>query len=74
MPVMNGVAAVRRIRAMPGDRSTTPVIAVTANIVRETPEEVLASGMSGILSKPFKHEELRTVLRDVLSAKPSAPE
>lgn len=70
MPVMDGVAAVRKIRAMPGSRSTIPVIAVTANVVREQPEELLAAGMNGFLSKPFRQSELRAALQQALSADP----
>ncbi len=62
MPVMDGVSATRRIRAMQGIKAKTPVIAVTANVASESPEETAKVGMNGFLKKPFLHTELREVL------------
>lgn len=62
MPVMDGVTAARRIRAMHGIKAKTPVIAVTANVASESPEEAAKVGMNGFLKKPFLHTELREVL------------
>ncbi|PCI80240.1 MAG: hypothetical protein COB20_03390 [SAR86 cluster bacterium] len=72
MPVMDGVTAVRKIRAMRGKRSTIPVIAVTANVVHENRKDLLASGMSGFLSKPFRQEELLEELQKAMSPNPDA--
>lgn len=72
MPVMDGMTALRQIRAMRGSRGTVPVIAVTANVIREQPEDVIATGMNGFLSKPFRQEELRAVLRKAIAPNPSA--
>jgi CheY-like chemotaxis protein len=71
MPVMDGVTAVRKIRAMGGSRSTIPVIAVTANVVHEDPDDLIRSGMTGFLSKPFRQEELRDALQKAMSPNPS---
>lgn len=71
MPVMDGVTAVRKIRAMGGSRSTIPVIAVTANVVHEDPQDLIKSGMTGFLSKPFRQEELRDALQKAMSPNPS---
>jgi len=71
MPVMDGVTAVRKIRAMRGRRSTIPVIAVTANVVHEDPKDLMKSGMTGFLSKPFRQEELREALQKAMSPNPS---
>jgi len=72
MPIIDGVTAVRKIRAMRGKLSTIPVIAVTANVVHENREDLLASGMSGFLSKPFRQEELREELQKAMSPNPDA--
>ncbi len=72
MPVLDGVSALRKIRAMPGIRSKTPVIAVTANVSLENPAELEASGMTGFLSKPFRQEELRDALRKAIAPNPDA--
>jgi signal transduction histidine kinase/ActR/RegA family two-component response regulator len=71
MPVMDGVTAVRKIRAMDGSRSTIPVIAVTANVVHEDPRDLIRSGMTGFLSKPFRQEELREALQKAMSPNPT---
>ena len=71
MPVMDGVSAVRKIHAMGGIRSTIPVIAVTANVVHEDPRDLIKSGMTGFLSKPFRQEELREALQKAMSPNPS---
>ena len=70
MPVMDGVTAVRKIRAMDGSRSTIPVIAVTANVVHEDPRDLIRSGMTGFLSKPFRQEESRDALQKAMSPNP----
>jgi signal transduction histidine kinase/AmiR/NasT family two-component response regulator len=66
MPVMDGVAAMRRIRSMRGRKSETPIIAVTANVVSETPEDVIKQGMNAFLSKPFMHSELREAMQQAV--------
>ena len=68
MPVMDGVTATRKIRAMPGKRADIPIIAVTANVVREKPEELAAEGMNCFLRKPFRQAELREALQKALTS------
>ncbi len=72
MPILDGVSALRKIRAMPGPRSKTPVIAVTANVSMENPATLEAAGMSGFLSKPFRQSELQAVLRKAITPNPKA--
>jgi signal transduction histidine kinase/ActR/RegA family two-component response regulator len=72
MPVLDGVSALRKIRAMPGIRSKTPIIAVTANVSMENPAQLLAAGMTGFLSKPFRQSELRDALRKAIAPNPNA--
>jgi two-component system, sensor histidine kinase len=69
MPVMDGVTALRKIRAMNNTNARVPVIAVTANVTQEKPEELLAQGMDAFLGKPFRQEELREAVRAVVSTK-----
>ncbi|NEV60798.1 PAS domain S-box protein [Thiorhodococcus minor] len=52
MPVMDGHAAARLIRELPGI-ARIPIVALTADAVGEQEEIALASGMDAFLAKPF---------------------
>ncbi|KAI5199792.1 hypothetical protein E4T39_06034 [Aureobasidium subglaciale] len=61
MPVMDGLGAVRRIRAMEqkGEISRhVPVIAITANARQEQVVTALEAGMDEVVTKPFLVREL----------------
>ncbi|MCC7077298.1 MAG: PAS domain S-box protein [Acidimicrobiia bacterium] len=62
MPVMDGYEATRRIRALPGDVSATPIIAVTAHAMKGVSQRCFEAGMDDYLAKPFGIRELGTVL------------
>jgi signal transduction histidine kinase/CheY-like chemotaxis protein/HPt (histidine-containing phosphotransfer) domain-containing protein len=68
MPGMDGVEAVSWFRRGPGARfqfktpSTTPVIAVTANALEGDEERFLSLGFNDYLSKPFRQNQLLTML------------
>ncbi|HNC22358.1 response regulator, partial [Accumulibacter sp.] len=52
MPVLDGLAATRRIRALPGF-ATLPIVAMTAHTMVHEKEVYLAGGMNDHLGKPF---------------------
>lgn len=53
MPVMDGLEATERIRALPRpDAAAVPIIAMTANAFREEVERAKLAGMSDYLTKP----------------------
>lgn len=59
MPVMNGICAANRIRAMPrNDAKTIPIIAMTANAFEEDAKKCLDAGMNAHLAKPLQTEKL----------------
>ena len=59
MPVMDGLTAVREIRAHPEKYGRDlPVVAMTAHALPGDQETFLSAGMTGYVSKPFKPEEL----------------
>jgi PAS domain S-box-containing protein len=58
MPVMDGVAATRAIRRLPGAASQTPIIAMTANVFAHQQDTYREAGMSGAVSKPLSPARL----------------
>jgi CheY-like chemotaxis protein len=66
MPVMDGVAATRAIRALGGTASLVPIIALTANAEPEDAEGYVAAGMNGVVEKPMKPEHLLAALQAAL--------
>ena len=57
MPVMDGYEATRRIRKLPQFESL-PVIAMTANALKEDTEKALSSGMNDHIAKPVNPKEM----------------
>jgi signal transduction histidine kinase/CheY-like chemotaxis protein/HPt (histidine-containing phosphotransfer) domain-containing protein len=72
MPEMDGLEALRRIRA-DAALARLPVIALTANARREEREEYLAAGMDGFISKPIEPAELYAALAQRLPAQGRRP-
>ena len=66
MPRMDGVAATRAIRALPGRIGAVPIIALTANADPEDAAAYLAAGMNGVVEKPMKPEHLLQALQQAL--------
>jgi|SRR5271170_1015667 len=58
MPLMDGLEATARIRAMPRGRST-PIVGTSARIGRL---ECMAAGMNDLMPKPFQLESLKLQL------------
>lgn len=71
MPVMDGFATCRAIRALPGC-ADVPVLAITAHSHSGDRERCLTAGMSDYLAKPVKFEELRVLLHDWVLCQPAA--
>ena len=65
MPVLDGVQATKRIRALPPPKNAVPIIALTAHAMQGAKEEYLAAEMNDYLSKPIDNEELFSRLDDV---------
>ena len=74
MPVMDGVSAVRAIRAREAaeGRPPVPIIALTANAMAHHRAEYLAVGMDAMVAKPIQLSELLGVMERVLTESPRA--
>ena len=62
MPVMDGIEATRRIRALPSARASVPIIGLTGQSEEADRDEGLAAGMSDYLVKPVAPSALRATL------------
>ena len=57
MPVMDGIEATQRIRALPGGKDVK-IVAVTASAFMEQRDEMLVAGMDNFVRKPYRLSEL----------------
>jgi two-component system, cell cycle response regulator DivK len=73
LPGMDGVAALRELRAMP-ETAATPVVAVTAFAMKDDRERLLAAGFDGYVEKPIDVRELPGRLRSYLAATSARPQ
>ncbi len=72
MPVLDGIAATRAIRALPDPGvSTVPIVALTADAFPETRERCLVAGMNDFLTKPVSPQKLATLLRRLFGVAPA---
>ena len=70
MPIMDGVQATRRIRALPAPRCQVPIIAVTADALAGADERYHAAGMDAYVSKPLEAGKLLEKLALVTGHRP----
>jgi signal transduction histidine kinase/CheY-like chemotaxis protein len=63
MPVMDGRAATRAIRRLPGPAGQTVVVALTADAMPEHRQEYLSAGADGFLTKPIDWRDLIELAR-----------
>ncbi len=74
MPRMDGVAATRAIRALPGAAGIVPIVALTANADPSDVRDYIAAGMNDVVEKPIKAERLLTVFDKVLNGDRESPD
>jgi len=65
LPKMNGLEAVRRIRAIPAARHI-PILAATAKALHGDEAKCIAAGCDGYIAKPFTHRQLKAAIDRVL--------
>lgn len=73
MPDMSGVDATRHIRALSDDRSSVPIVALTASVLEEEISLYRAAGMTGHVRKPFRADDLLSVVNAALAQARKAP-
>ncbi|MBK7568320.1 MAG: response regulator [Bacteroidetes bacterium] len=60
MPVMDGYEAAKTIRKLSNiPKSKTPIVAMTASVIKSEVDKCYESGMDDFISKPFEPEDLR---------------
>ncbi len=70
MPEMDGIEATHLIRKYEEENpylGRTPIIALTANVMKEDVDEYLSSGMDYFIGKPFKSENFKEVFQKFLN-------
>jgi signal transduction histidine kinase/CheY-like chemotaxis protein len=72
MPGMDGYTVTRRIRQLTNAKNSIPVIALTADAMKEDKEKCLQAGMNDYISKPFRIEEITAMLKKHLQPSHSA--
>ncbi len=68
MPIMDGLEAMKQIRAIEGDTQHTIIIALTADQMSEVRLPLIEKGFDDVVGKPVNFEELMNLLQDSLPA------
>jgi CheY-like chemotaxis protein len=68
MPQMSGIEVVRRLRASRGPARSTPVIALTADVLTRTRAEYLSLGFDDFVTKPILVSRLLEGILRVVAA------
>jgi two-component system sensor histidine kinase EvgS len=66
MPVLDGVEATKRIRALPAPKNGVPIIALTASVLDSTRQACLDAGIDHFIAKPVDRQALHATLAAVL--------
>ena len=67
MPVMNGYEATQKIRLLDDGQAHIPIIAMTANVMKEEVERCYKAGMNNFIGKPFDTVELLRKIKKLLT-------
>ncbi|MES9830908.1 MAG: response regulator [Candidatus Thiodiazotropha sp. DIVDIV] len=67
MPKMKGTEAAEIIRRHEGEEAHTPIIALTADVVPATRNQITESGMDGYLLKPIDEPQMWSVINNIFN-------
>ncbi len=70
MPLLDGYAATRQIRELPGRHGRVPIIAMTASAMPGDAERCVEAGMDGHMSKPIDKIALLAAVEAAMNTKP----
>lgn len=70
MPVLNGYDAAKKIRDFD---SKTPIIAITADAIKEVNQKVIEAGMNAYISKPIDPDRLFIAIQDIFRTSSPLP-
>lgn len=66
MPLLDGYETTLKIRELPDkEKSTVPIIALTASVSNNLSDKIREAGMNDYLSKPYNPKELYSKLREI---------
>ena len=63
MPLLDGISATRIIRDREAPERRVPIVAMTANVMRDDRKHCLEAGMDDYLAKPFSPQTLEATVR-----------
>ena len=63
MPVLDGMATTRAIRAMPAPLGLIPIIMVTADVLNNTRAKAMEAGVTDFITKPIQPEDLQRAFK-----------
>ena len=67
MPIVDGLEATRRIRALDSKKAREiPIVAMTANVFKEDVERCMEAGMNDHIGKPIDYDEMLAKLKQYL--------
>ena len=65
---MDGYEATRKIRALPGG-DVVKIVAITASVLKEQREDILAAGCDNVVYKPYQEHEIFETMAQLLDIK-----
>lgn len=72
MPLMDGLEATRQIRATDNFNQYTPIVAMTANVLKDDIWRCISNGMQGHIGKPLRESDIYSVCVKALSPETQA--